>query len=377
MKAVGLVTEYNPFHNGHAYHAETAKKISGADVAVAVMSGNFTQRGEVTMLDKWTRASEALDNGVDLVIELPIFYAVQPAHLFAQGAISLLNQLQVSELVFGAEHPEADFKKLVTAESQFNSDEFSQYNGTYASRFNQQMKQQTGIELTDPNDILAFAYHKAVSQLQAPIKLTAIQRISNQYHDNKISSEIASASAIRHAVINQLDYSLSVPSKTATDILEAKTFIDWNTCYPYLRYFINQVTIKSLQGIYQMSEGLEYKFKDVAETATTFDQFMSGIKSKRYTYSRLSRLCLYTLLQITNDEMLVATQQPYLRVLGFNKMGQEYLHTIKKDLEIPLVTKVDRDLKNGMVNLDYRAGKFIEQLTNLKQDMQKSPIIVK
>ena len=126
-----------------------------------------------------------------------------------------------------------------------------------------------------------------------------------------------------------------------------------------------------------MSEGLEHKFKEIAENAATFDEFMSQIKSKRYTYSRLSRLCLYTLLQITDTEMKQAAQLPYLRVLGFNERGQEYLHSVKKDLTIPLVTKVDRDLKQVALNLDYRAGKFIEQMTGAAQDLKKSPIIMK
>ncbi|MFZ2353691.1 nucleotidyltransferase [Paucilactobacillus nenjiangensis] len=377
MKAVGLVTEYNPFHNGHLHHLNMAKQVSGADVVVAVMSGNFTQRGEAAILDKWTRANEALVSGVDLVIELPIFYAVQPAHLFAQGALTLLNQLQISELVFGSEHPEIDFNQLVQAEEQFDSEEFSQYNGTYATRFNQQLKQQTGIELTEPNDILAYCYHKAVQQMNSSIKLTAIERVSNSYHDQRISSQIASASAIRHAVFNQLDYRESVPEQTAIDLFQSKAVVDWNMCYPYLRYLINQASIDFLQGIYQMSEGLEHKFKEIAENAATFDEFMSQIKSKRYTYSRLSRLCLYTLLQITDTEMKQAAQLPYLRVLGFNERGQEYLHSVKKDLTIPLVTKVDRDLKQVALNLDYRAGKFIEQMTGVAQDLKKSPIIMK
>ena len=162
MHAVGLVTEYNPFHNGHIYHIEQAKKITNADVVVAVMSGNFTQRGEPTILDKWQRTRAALANGVDLVVELPVFMAVQPSHRFAAGALQLLNDLQVTDVVFGAEHPLWDFSKLVTAERHFNEKSFEQFNATYATQFNQQLNELTGHQLTDPNDILAFAYYKAI-----------------------------------------------------------------------------------------------------------------------------------------------------------------------------------------------------------------------
>ena len=149
MKAVGMVVEYNPFHNGHRYHLQQAKKISGADVTVAVMSGNFTQRGEPTIVDKWSRARAAVMNGVDLVIELPVFYAVQPAHRFAGGALSLLNALGVDSIVFGSEHPEWDFARLVKAEEAFNQESFNKYNATYATQFNEQLKEQTGVTLVD------------------------------------------------------------------------------------------------------------------------------------------------------------------------------------------------------------------------------------
>ena len=130
MKAVGLVVEYNPFHNGHRYHLAQAKRLTGADVVVAVMSGNFTQRGEPTILDKWSRTLAALQNGVDLVVELPVADAVQPAHRFAMGALSLLNDLQVADVVFGAEHPDWDFAAMVKAEQDFNQAAFHQFNNT-------------------------------------------------------------------------------------------------------------------------------------------------------------------------------------------------------------------------------------------------------
>lgn len=378
MKAVGLVTEYNPFHNGHLYHLQQAKQLTHADVSIAVMSGNFVQRGEPAILDKWTRANEALANGVDLVIELPVAVAVQPAHLFANGALRLLDTLQVTDLVFGSEHPQWDFNKLVAAQNKFQSQEFTKFNATYATQFNQQLEAQTGISLTESNDILAFGYTQAKLALNSPINLHPILRQGAGYKSADLPTQesFASASAIRLAAINQ-DPRLNefVSTQTINDLTNTEYHVSWTRLYPLLRYQLTQAPISYLQQIYQMSEGLEYRLKQAAENADTFIEFMKAAKSKRYTYSRLQRVCLYTLLQITTGEMQRCYNQLYLRVLGFNTVGQQYLHELKKQLKLPLITKMDVDLKQGLLNLDYRAGKLYEQMSHVEQDMRRKPVI--
>lgn len=380
MQAVGIIAEYNPFHNGHLYHLQRARKISGADVVVALMSGNFTQRGEPTIIDKWQRTNEALHSGVDLVIELPFAVAVQPAHLFAKGALQLLDSLSVRDVVFGAEHPDWPFTDLVQAEANFDSHSFERYNATYATLFNEQLNQQMGIELTEPNDILAFAYYKAVKRLNSPISLHPISRVGSAYHDLvvKTGGTIASASAIRQAVATHDESYLNAVSETTIqDLKSLKRVPNWHDLYPYLRYQLTQAPIGYLRNIYQMAEGLEFRMKEIAETATNFNEFIEGLKTKRYTYSRLIRVCLYTLLQISNHEMEDHVNAPYMRVLGFNGAGRDYLHTIKKGTEIPLVTRLNRELKEEKANLDYRAGKLYEQVTGGRiQDMKRRPLII-
>lgn len=382
MQAVGMVVEYNPFHNGHRYHATQAKRLTGAQVSVAVMSGNFTQRGEPTIVDKWQRANEALHNGVDLVVELPLADAVQPAHLFADGAMRLLRQLGVQDFVFGAEHPDWPYPQLVAAERQFDGDSFDQYNATYATLFNQQLQQHTGQQLTAPNDILAFAYYKA--QAQQPddrLHLHPIKRVGSDYHDAVIdqTQEIASATAVRQAVLDHtLAYQAVVPDETAYDLAAVTSVPTWQRLYPALRYQLIQSSVEHLRQTYQMAEGLEYRMKEMAETATNFDQFIHMVKTKRYTYSRLIRVCLYTLLQVSAEEMQWHRQRPYLRILGFNQSGQAYLHEIKKRATIPIISRVDHDLKESMLQLDFRAGKMYELLTQgAQQDMTRRPIILK
>ena len=376
MNAVGLVVEYNPFHNGHRYHLRQAKKVSEAEVTVAVMSGNFTQRGESTIVDKWARAKAAVMSGVDLVIELPIFYAVQPAHRFAAGALRLLAALNVNSVVFGAEHPQWDFEHLVKAEKQFNQEDFNQYNATYSTQFNQQLKAQTGITLVDPNDILAFAYTKAKVQHNYQFDLLPIQRQGSNYHDKDINGEIASASAIRQALLGGNSYRRAVPSVMADYLSQIKSIPSWEQLYPLLRNQLIQAPISTLQATYLMAEGLEYRMKDAAQRSLDFDSFMKYTKTKRYTYAHLLRVCLYTLLQITQAEVDQHYKDPYLHVLAFNQLGRQYLHEVKKQVGMPLITKVDQDLRDGLLNLDYRAGKLYQLFTPVEQDLKHPPVII-
>lgn len=377
MHAVGLVTEYNPFHNGHRYHLSQARELTHAEVVVAVMSGNFTQRGEPTLLDKWQRAQAALTNGVDLVIELPIFMAVQPAHRFAAGALELLAALGVDDVVFGAEHPKWDFKQLVAAEQNFTASGFSQYNATFATQFNEQLKDQTGLSLTDPNDILSFGYYKAQINERLSLRLHPIQRRGSQYHDERIEGRIASASAIRQAVLEHGDFKQAVPVQTAQQLQKLQQVPSWDAMYPMLRNQLIQAPVEQLAQIYQMAEGLEYRMKDAAQRNLSFAGFMKAVKTKRYTYAHLLRVYLYTILQLTESQVSDHLKRPYLHVLGFNERGRDYLHSIKKQVELPLLTKIDQNLRDDLLNLDYRAGKLYQTFTPVEQDLKHAPVIVK
>lgn len=377
MHAVGLVTEYNPFHNGHRYHLSQARELTHAEVVVAVMSGNFTQRGEPTLLDKWQRAQAALTNGVDLVVELPIFMAVQPAHRFAAGALELLAALGVDDVVFGAEHPKWDFKQLVAAEQNFTASSFSQYNATFATQFNEQLKDQTGLSLTDPNDILSFGYYKAQINERLPLRLHPIQRRGSQYHDERIEGKIASASAIRQVVLEHGDFKQAVPVQTAQQLQKLQQVPSWDAMYPMLRNQLIQAPVEQLAQIYQMAEGLEYRMKDAAQRNLSFAGFMKAVKTKRYTYAHLLRVYLYTILQLTESQVSDHLKRPYLHVLGFNERGRDYLHSIKKQVELPLLTKIDQNLRDDLLNLDYRAGKLYQTFTPVEQDLKHAPVIVK
>lgn len=376
MKAVGLVVEYNPFHNGHKYHLQQALKRTNADVVVAVMSGNFTQRGEPTILDKWQRAQVALENGVDLVIELPLASAVEPADRFADGALRLLADLQVDSVVFGAEHPAWDFARMVRFEERFSTDEFRKFNQTYATQFNTQLRQQLGVSLDEPNDILAFSYMKAKINNQLHLKLIPIARKGSQYHDHEIRGPIASASAIRKAVQERQWQELEkvMPYQGLTQLQNLATVPSWEQLYPLLRNELVQAPAEQLANIYQMSEGLENRLKRIAGQNLAFNDFMKDAKTKRYTYAHLTRLFLYIVLHASATEIANVNLQPYHHVLGFTARGQEYLHQIKKQLQYPLIVKVDQTRHDGMLDLDFRAGKLYQAFTPVEQDLKRAPV---
>lgn len=388
MKVVGLVTEYNPFHNGHRYHIQQARAVTGADVVVAVMSGNFVQRGEPALFDKWIRTQTALENGVDLVIELPTFYAVQPSHIFAEGAVRLLAAMGIKEMVFGSEHADVDFLKLAEqAPSVASGQTFQEKNQTFAQAYANQLALATGFTLEDPNDILAFGYAKAVIKLGVDMTLHPIQRVAAGYHDQSFSDTqtIASASSIRLALHKGKLEKVQgvVPEATLQAISDAPHTIAFETPFwQLLKYRLTTDTIGQLGQVYQMAEGLEHRLTAVAlgePGPKNYQNFIKTVKSKRYTFARIQRTLLYTLLNVKVDQMQAAMQDPYLRILGFTDVGQQFLNHIKKAATLPLISKVDQNLAKANLRLDYKAGKLWQMLANdagQQQEVTRQPIHV-
>lgn len=376
MKAVAIVAEYNPFHNGHLYQLTQAKQQTQADVVIALMSGNWMQRGEPAIFDKWQRARAALNHGIDLVVELPFATAVQPANLFAMGAVCLASELNASYLSFGAENPTMDYQTLI--DHQPDATVFRRFDQTYATLYQQFLNESTGIKLNQPNDILAYSYANANHQLGNPIQLVPIQRLGSQHNDQdlNINRQISSATAIRKTIIKQqlqlLD--LTVP-KATLELIKDNQPLNWTQFWPLLRYELVETPINELHQIYQMTEGIEYRLKKAAEKATSFDEFVHLVKTKRYTYARIRRLCVYVLTHAYDTEVKKATD--YARILGFTATGQRYLNQLKKEIAIPMITKMTDDLSRGMMALDYRAGMLIQLINNQPQDFYQRPIMIK
>ncbi|AJA79432.1 nucleotidyltransferase [Levilactobacillus brevis] len=374
LRAAGIVAEYNPFHNGHAYQIAQARQKTGADVIVAAMSGNWVQRGEPAIMDKWQRTEAALAGGVDLVVELSGAAALQPAHLFAQGAIAVLATLKCQWLVFGTEHPDMDYDCLM---AHLPSDPviFKRFDQTYASLFQGYLREQTGITLSAANDILGFFYAVANQQQGQPLQLVPLARRGSQHNDTAVmqGTNYASATAIRAASLagDWATVQPVVPAKTLA-LLQQESLISWADFWPLLRYQLISAPVTDMRQRYQITEGVEYRLKRAALEATTFADFMRIVKTKRYTYTRLQRQAAYLLLQALPEEM--RPQPQYLRVLGYSKQGQAYLHQIKKHVALPLVSRANRDWQKGVGALDDRLGALRTLVTGIPQDYGRIPI---
>ncbi|MBA2874099.1 nucleotidyltransferase [Thermaerobacillus caldiproteolyticus] len=360
MKAVGIVVEYNPFHNGHLYHLQETKKQTEADCLIAVMSGNFLQRGEPALVSKWTRTKMALFAGVDLVIELPYAFAVQSAETFASGAVALLAALYCDEICFGSEsgkiEPFIEAAKTLL-EKQNEYDIYIQQalqtgiNYPQANTLAWNQLHLDKLDVTKPNNILGFSYVKAILEQHHPIVPRTIPRIAACYHDETFSHpSIASATSLRKALSGSIErletISSYIPSYTK-QLLEQYyftygTFHDWERYFPFLKYRILTMEESELQRIANVDEGLEHRFKQAIIEAETFSQLMTSMKTKRYTWTRLQRTCTHILTNFTKEQMAKMKKPTYIRLLGMSSNGRRYLQTIKKQLSLPLVTNVSR-----------------------------------
>lgn len=382
---VGVVAEYNPFHNGHLHQLQQIKKRFPKETIVVAMSGNFLQRGEPACLDKWLRTREALQNGADLVIELPALACVQPADRFALGAVSLLVALGATRLVFGAEHSSYDFMEFARQVDDVHG-EFHKYNESYARSFQTAITKVIGHPVDQPNDLLGLAYAKANYRLGEPLCLYPLQRVETSYHDQTLhqGAQIASASAIRTNFTSGLTVEEStdqlaayLPSSSLADLLTGP-FVSWADFFPLLRYRLLSDKITDLQQIYGMSEGIEYRLQEQTQQLPnnlSFEQWVKKVKTKRFTYTHLARLAVAVLLNITNQEVQSYNKAPYVRVLGFNSQGQAQLAAVKKNCPFPIYSRVSQEDKKKQLAVDYRAGKIYQLFNGREQDLKRAPLV--
>ena len=338
MKSCGIIVEYNPFHNGHRYHVEMARKITGAEVVIAVMSGNFLQRGEPAIIDKWHRANEALQNGVDLVVELPVEWAVQSADYFAKGAVKILQTLDCDSLCFGTEE-ETSFVQENQDRIEEAFQELSDQTYSYPQKMTEVFRSlypDITLDFSSPNHILGLSYAKENAKYVHPMELHPIRRKSAGYHEKIITDQrIASATAIRHALE---EGKRLVPPQTEED-LSTCSLQTWESYWPYLRYRLLSSTLLELTDIYQMTEGIESRMKTAAATADSFEDFVSKVKTKRYTWTRIQRLSCYVLLNIKKQEIPIQQNKNYLRLLGFTDAGRRFL---KEKKEISIYSRIGK-----------------------------------
>lgn len=328
QKIIGIVAEFNPFHNGHKYLLDQA----GDGIKIVAMSGNFMQRGEPALFDKWTRAEMALKNGADIVVELPVMGAVQAADFFAQAAVDILDKMGIGELVFGSEST-LDYQKIVNLYEE-KSTEMENFikdlpdTLSYPEKTQMMWQKFSGLHFdgNTPNHVLALAYAKASAGKD--IRLQAIQR-SNDFHSRSLSGEIASATAIR-ANIDQQDILNFVPENLKQ--LYQHPRVSWDNYFTLLKY---KIISHDLSLIFQMNTELESRIKTAIKQVNTVDELIEAVHTKRYTRARVRRLLTYVLLDIPRDFQLPQN----FHVLGFTKQGQQHLAKVKDKL----VTRIGKE----------------------------------
>jgi len=355
MRAVGLVTEYNPFHNGHRYHAEQARQVSGADVVVAVMSGHFLQRGEPALVDKWTRAQMALRCGVDVVIELPFPFACNSAPAFADGAIQIFDLFSplLNSVCFGSESGDIEQLKPIAKAMVGYDSAASDYHHV---RSGQTFPQARAAALADrgfdtelldqPNNILSLAYLRAIEQRKSALKALTIKRIGVGYHDLQPVDDIASATAIRQRIYAGdvvQPYLPPVAHSLLAQAVEARMVVDQQRWFAMLQHCCLDPR-RLGDDCYQMEPGLAQRMFQAALTAEDSEQLVDEIKARHLTRTRVQRLLCYQLFGLQAAEMKHAVAQPvpYLQLLGATKNGEQFISQCRKELPIPLVTNQSR-----------------------------------
>lgn len=370
MKSVGLITEYNPMHNGHLFHLNKAKELTKADCVIAVMSGDFVQRGAPAMLDKHSRAAAAVEAGINLIVELPICSALSSAEGFALGAVEILNALSVDSIVFGSEC--GDMKKLeITADILINeTPEYKQaLTSALTSGCSYPAARQAAVKavfdttsasadfadiLSMPNNILGIEYIKAIKKLNSSITLQTIKRDGTGYHQTTLNG-LPSASAIRSAIFSAdtLDALKNTVPDAMSNILNhavSNNFIPIQTDDFTLLFNakMNEIIYKcrcdkneiinKLCSYPDMNEDLAARMFKSFHGCEPLSSYCLRVKSKQYTYSRISRAVFHIILDLhcANTEKMPAS---YIRILGFDQIGAKYLSSIKKNCSLPLITK--------------------------------------
>lgn len=382
---------------------QQSKKLTNADVLIAVMSGPFLQRGEPALVSKWTRTKMALCGGADMVVELPYAFATQKAETFANGAVSILDALGVSEICFGSESGNIqEFYDTISIRQQEKNtldgliQQYIKTGMSYAKAsseaFSHLQNEKNTIDVTQPNNILGLHYIEAIQAHKSSIKARTIQRFAAHYHDEIFYDErIASATSIRKQLFSG-EHSFEaiapfIPAATYQMLKEYQhthnLLHNWERYFHFFKYKLLTISPLELQHIYEVEEGLEHRILSLIREATSFRSFMEALKTKRYTWTRLQRVCTHILTNTTKEDMARAEVEkpaPYIRLLGMSQKGQTYISSIKKKLPLPLLSH-GKTFQNPMFTIDQKANSVYFSILQeplfsekVKQDITHHPI---
>lgn len=358
MKVLGIIAEYNPFHNGHEYHIRKSKELTGADCTVAVMSGNFTQRGEAAVFDKWQRSRAAVESGVDLAVELPFVFACNRGEIFAKGAVDILKGLGVTHISFGSECGKLDKLEKLAFDMERHKEtieriknEFMESGNSFAKSFHMAVESVLGSEqsrlMTEPNNILALEYIKRIFYWRGKgvfIEPVTVKRYGSGYFEADEESGFAGATFIRKIMEEDPASALKYVPESMKDMLagKARGGLWQDKAFDIIRSDIIRSQPEELRQVYCMGEGLEYKFKKEVMRADSFEKFLSSAVSKRYTEAAIRRILTYILVGLKEENPKFDI---YARLLAAGKKGRDFIKSVKKEkkVDIPFITNINKE----------------------------------
>ena len=370
MEKIGIICEYNPLHNGHIYHINKVKELYPDSIIILILNGYFTERGEVSILSKENKTLLALQNNVDIVLELPFVYGTQSADIFAEYSINTLNKLGVKKIIFGSECNDINKLNEIVLYTINNSDEYNNQVKEYLNtglNYPTAMAKALNMEFDfSSNDLLGISYIKAIKNNGYDIEAITIKRTS-QYLDIISCDDIISASNIREKLSNNEDIHKYVPK----EVLKYIENISINDYFDLIKYKI--ITSHDLSKYLSVDEGIDNRLKRVINSVSNIDELISMVKSKRYTYNKISRMLIHILIGLTKEDNINKIDD-YIKVLGFNETGKKYLNSIKKDIDLSL-NKESIIYKYELVASSIY--NMISKSDSLKFDQSNKPIYYK
>ena len=379
MHKIGIICEYNPFHNGHLYQIKKIKETYKDSLIIVCLSSCFMQRGEASILNKWDKTRLAIESGVDLVLELPFAFATQYQDIFAKGALTILNHLKIDTLVFGSECNDIELLKNL-ASIQLKDDGYNHLvkryldlGLNYPTSLSKALFDISGVKLDKPNDLLALAYIKEIIKNNYDIKPFSIRRTSD-YHNSNLDSDIVSASTIRKLLKDGVNVNNYLPY----NIYDYLSEIDEDKYFALLKYQIIN-NIDCLDKFQTVDEGIENRIIKYINMVNSKEKLILKVKSKRYTYNKINRMFTHILTNFTKEDAK-DLEIEYLRVLGFNTRGKNYLNKIKKEIGIPIINKYIPNMYKSL-DIEFRVSLIYSLILKdkgddfLKREYRNKPVI--
>ena len=355
MDIIGIIAEYNPFHNGHIYHINKIKEMYPNSIIVLVLNGYFLERGEISIESVQSKTMLALQNKVDIVLSLPFLFGSNSADTFSDAALEILNAVGVNKLIFGSESCNIKLLNELAEKSLDN-----EYNKSVKKHLKDGVNYPTalnkalGISVNTPNDLLGLSYVKTIKKNKYNIEAIPIKR-TNNYHDNDKNEGIVSASNIREKINNNIDISEYVPN---TNYINK---IDYHLYFKLLKYKI--INDNDLSKYLTVDEGIENRLKKVINECNNIQELINKVKTKRYTYNRINRMFVHILIGLTKEDKLNNTHNTYIRLLGFSTNGKKYINSIKKDVNIPILSNL-KNIDSIIKDYDIKAYNIYNMLVD-------------